>query len=248
MTLRRFPWGLTVTVLIALAILVALGVWQLQRLEWKEGVLARRAAVEGAPARPLAEVLTASADPAALDMTRVTVTCPGIAKAPFEALYSLANGAVVTRLISACRMDQGPYENILVDRGRVAETISARPLVDPLDTTPLTLTGVLRQPPEQNAIARLVTPAPAPPKAGEHHLWMTYDLQGIGKALGVGPVAPVFIAAETSSNPEWKALTPGLSAEEIPNNHLQYAFTWLSLAGVLLSIYAAMLRKRLKNS
>ena len=45
MTLRRFPWGLTVTVLIALAILVALGVWQLQRLEWKEGVLARRAAV-----------------------------------------------------------------------------------------------------------------------------------------------------------------------------------------------------------
>ena len=31
--LKRIPWGLTITTLIALAILIGLGVWQLQRRE-----------------------------------------------------------------------------------------------------------------------------------------------------------------------------------------------------------------------
>ena len=43
--LKRFPWGLTITVIIALGILISLGVWQLYRLHWKEGVLAQRAAL-----------------------------------------------------------------------------------------------------------------------------------------------------------------------------------------------------------
>ena len=37
-----FPIGLTVATVIALAILCGLGAWQVQRLHWKQGVLARR--------------------------------------------------------------------------------------------------------------------------------------------------------------------------------------------------------------
>ena len=38
-------------VLAAFAVLVGLGVWQLQRLKWKEAILARVAALQWAPAR-----------------------------------------------------------------------------------------------------------------------------------------------------------------------------------------------------
>lgn len=248
---RRFPWGLTITVLIALAILISLGVWQLYRLQWKEGVLAQRAALEHAAPRPLGEVLASSKDPVTLDMVRVTLECPGLATAPTERLYSLADGKVVNRLISLCLLGGQPYAAILVDRGRVPQEITAPPVIDKADQAPVAITGVLRREPRPNFITRLITPKTPPPAAGKTRLWMNYDLAGIGQALGAQTsgamgLAPVFIAAETSSNPEWHELTPGLSTEPIPNNHLQYAFTWFGLAVVLLFIYAAMLRKRLK--
>ena len=43
---RRFPVGLTIAVAISLSILIGLGVWQLQRLAWKESLLARVEALE----------------------------------------------------------------------------------------------------------------------------------------------------------------------------------------------------------
>ena len=41
---RRFPWVATVVVVLAVAVMVALGFWQLHRLKWKEGLLVRYAA------------------------------------------------------------------------------------------------------------------------------------------------------------------------------------------------------------
>ena len=70
---RRFPIGLTIATVIALTILCGLGSWQLQRLHWKEGVLARLEALKTAPALPLVQVLTATARPEDLAWTRVSV-------------------------------------------------------------------------------------------------------------------------------------------------------------------------------
>ena len=67
-------------------------------------------------------------------------------------------------------------------------------------------------------------------------------------ALGARRHPDVMVLAETSSNPEWAALVPMPLPPDVPNRHLEYALTWFGLAGVLLSIYAAMLRKRLKSS
>jgi len=247
MKTSRFPWGLTITTIVAFAILISLGVWQLYRLEWKQGVLARRAALENAAPQPLDKVLAAAADPAMLDMVRITVTCPGLAKAPTQRVFSLSDGDIVNRLVSACPMAGSAYSAILVDRGHTPDGVEGPPLVDATDIQPVAITGVLRRPLKPNLITRLITPAPKAPPAGASRLWMDYDLPGIAAALGVARPAPVLIAAETSSNPDWPELKPGLSTEAIPNNHLQYAFTWFGLAVVLLSIYAAMLRRRLKG-
>ena len=157
-------------------------------------------------------------------------------------------GQMVARLVSPCRLQGSPYDAILVDRGYVLDTISARPEVIAGDTYPSRIVGVLSSPTaamkapsgEIEVIAKL------PPEGKK--LWMGRDLPGMAAAMGVKNPAPYFLFAETSTNPDWKALTPGMPPVVIRNNHLSYAFTWFGLAAVLVAIYAAMLRKRLSKS
>ncbi|MFN9712040.1 MAG: SURF1 family cytochrome oxidase biogenesis protein, partial [Alphaproteobacteria bacterium] len=75
--LRRFPLGLTLSVAVAFAILVGLGTWQFQRLQWKELLLARIDALQAAPAQPVLPVLARIAAGDNADFTRVILDCPG---------------------------------------------------------------------------------------------------------------------------------------------------------------------------
>ena len=88
----RFPIVGTIATAIALALLIALGVWQLQRLKWKEGLLAHIAALQTAPAAALEPQLGALAAGRDVNFTRVRVTCPGLARAPFLQLFGLRRG------------------------------------------------------------------------------------------------------------------------------------------------------------
>jgi surfeit locus 1 family protein len=234
---RRLPIGLTIATLIGLAILVALGTWQLQRLAWKRHLLARIAALQAAPAQDLEPVLGRLAHGEDVDFTRVVVRCPGLASAPFLELYALKDGQAGSRLISACRAPSQAYRTILVDRGFVADTISARPAVDPADPAPVEVTGVLRKPDARNRFA--------PPNRPQR--WFSRDIPAMAAALGAPSPAPVFLFAETSTNPLWKALVPAAVPAEISNRHLEYALTWYGLAAALLGVYAAMLLKRRKD-
>ncbi len=233
---RGFPVGLTIAVAIALAILIGLGTWQLQRLAWKRNVLERVAALEAAPAQPIGAVLERIGEGADADFTRVTATCPGLGSAPFLELYSVRGGQAGSRLISACRVASGRYGSVLVDRGFVGDTISARPAVSD-SGEPVTVTGVLRQPETGNAFS-----APNQPNR-----WYTRDVAAMAAQLKAPSPAPLFLMAETPSNPEWKALIPAPIPTDIPNRHLEYALTWYGLAGALLGVYAAMLLRRRKT-
>ena len=215
-------------------ILIALGVWQVQRLHWKEGLLARIAALRSAPARPVGAVLDEVSQGADADFTRVKAVCPGLAQAPFLELYSIREGQAGSRLISACRTASLRYRSLLVDRGFVGDTISARPAVDPGSTVPVEVTGVLRKPERGN----LFTPPNTPSR------WYVRDVAAMAAALGARDPAPLMLMAETPTNPEWKALVPAPLPVDIPNRHLEYALTWYGLAAVLLGVYSAMLFKR----
>ncbi|HZZ35224.1 MAG TPA: SURF1 family cytochrome oxidase biogenesis protein [Caulobacteraceae bacterium] len=232
-----FPVGLTVAVAIAFAILVGLGTWQVQRLHWKEGLLARVAALQAAPARPIGAVLDEVSKGGDADFTRAKAVCPGIAAAPFVELYAIRDGEVGSRLVSACRTDSLRYRSVLVDRGFVADTISARPAVDAASTTPVEVIGVLRKPDRANLFSPANTPA----------RWYTRDIAAMATALKAPDAAPLTLMAETATNPDWKALVPAPVPAEIPNRHLEYAITWYGLAAVLLGVYAAMLWKRRKT-
>jgi surfeit locus 1 family protein len=238
MTARRgFPVGLTVATAIAFLILVSLGSWQVQRLFWKRDLLHRIEALQAAPARPIGPVLAARAAGQDVDFTRVVVDCPGLATAPYLELYGLREGQAGSRLISACALAAPPYGSVLVDRGFVADTISARPPVDAADRTPLTVTGVLRSPDPASRFS--------PPNRPDR--WFTRDAPAMAQALGATAPAPVFLMAETPTNPEWKALIPAPVPANISNRHLEYAGTWYGLAAALVGVYAALLLKRRKS-
>lgn len=233
---RGFPVGLTIAVAISLAILIGLGTWQLQRLAWKRDVLERIAALEAAPAQPIGLVLERLAEGADADFTRVTATCPGLASAAFLELFSVREGQAGSRLISACRVESGRHATVLVDRGFVADAISARPPVA-AGSAPVEVTGVLRTPEPGNAFS-------PPNQPGR---WHTRDVVAMAAQLKASTPAPLFLMAETSSNPEWKALVPAPIPTDIANRHLEYALTWYGLAGALLGVYAAMLLRRRKS-
>ena len=236
---RRFPLGLSLATLIALAILIALGGWQLQRRAWKEDILARIAALEKAAPAPLAPLLTRLAQGQDVEFVRVEAVCPGLASAPWVELYAVVEGQAGVRLISACPVHSGPYRSILVDRGFVADVISSRPAQRAADPTPVRVVGVLRAP----SAPTFVTPEHEPGAK----LWFSRDAKAMAAALGAPAPAPLFLMAESSTNPEWAALKPVAVPAQISNRHLEYALTWFGLAAALVGVYAAMLLRKRKN-
>ncbi|MFA7263118.1 MAG: SURF1 family protein [Caulobacter sp.] len=226
----RFPIGLTIATAISLAILCALGGWQLKRLAWKTELLASIASAQAEPPRPIALVpLTA-----AYRFRRVILDCPGLASAPFIELYAVKDGEAGHRLVSLCS-PVGARTQIMVDRGFVADTVSARPAVTP-STALVHLTGVLREGEKPGTFT--------PPTVRD--LFYVRDIDQMALALGARRHPDVMILAETSSNPAWKPLVPTPLPPDIPNRHLEYALTWFGLAGALAAVYAALLRRGLK--
>ena len=234
---RRFPLVLTIAAAVAFLILCGLGTWQVQRLHWKNALLARIEALRAAPPRPVGAVLAKGAENA--EFARVTADCPGIATAAYVTLYSLYEGQGGYRLISACRIAGGGYGSILVDRGFIADTVKDRPKVDRGLLAPVRVTGVLRAPDEPT----FVTPANRP----IDNQWYSRDVAAMAEHLRAPSPAPLFLMAETATNPELPALKPAALPAEISNRHLEYAVTWFGLAAALAGVYAALLWRKWKG-
>ena len=203
--------------LIGAAILIGLGIWQIQRLAWKEGVLAQISArLNDAPV-----ALPRVPDPVADKYLPVRVqgrfTGPEI-----DVLTSAADAGVGYRVIAAFATDDG--RTIMVDRGFLAEEHRA----DPRRTVAATLTGTLHWPAETDRF----TPAPDAARA----IWFARDVPAMAGALHAEPV--LVVARDATGD----GIVPlPVDTSGIPNNHLQYAITWFSLAVVWLGMTVLLL-------
>lgn len=218
----RFPLGLTIATAIAFAILCGLGTWQLQRLHWKEGVLARLEALKTAPALPLVQVLTAKTRPEDLAWTRVSIDCGDVAGEPLPLVYGVRDGDVVWRAQAPCAVLAGPYNMILVDRGVVGS-----------------LTGQVAPAPRAFDAPRRVVGVLSPIEQ------LGGDRAKVLERFADRKPAPLVLMAEQET-PAPAGITPAPLPAEISNRHLEYALTWFGLAVTLLFIYAAMLWRRLR--
>lgn len=224
----RFPWGLTLLAALAFALLCGLGVWQVQRMQWKNGLVDRASAAAAVPPAPLVDVL-ALHEP---EFRKALIDCPGLATAPYVELQTIHEGQPGVRLVSACRPADFPAE-FLIDRGFVAADISARPSVTD-STSPVRMTVELRHVPP---------PGPMALPAGQGRFFAR-DTAGMARALGMADSDPDTLYALTSSNPDWLALQPSAPPAAFSNNHLGYALTWFGLALVLVGFYIALLRRK----
>ncbi len=228
------PWLAGFT-LLAFAVLVALGVWQLQRRAWKLDLLARIEAAERSPPQRLQLLLGRGAEPGALEFRPAFVYCRGVEHARFVELYALVEGRPGWRLISACPLSEGSYDAVLVDRGVAPDAppgeSGARPPVE-FSQEVVRVAGVLRAPGERGRFT---------PEARDGR-WFWRDIPSMGAALGVARPAPVMLTS-AAALPAGAGLVAAPLPREVSNRHLEYALTWFGLAGALVAVYAALVLK-----
>jgi surfeit locus 1 family protein len=240
---RAFPVGLTMTAAIALAVLLSLGVWQLHRLKWKEGLLVKIAALQGEPATPLGSALARAARGRAVEFTRVSADCaPAAGPSPMVFRYALRDGQIGWRVMTMCRLADAPYDGVLLDRGLAARFTGAMAPSAARFAEPVAVTGVLRG----------VGPAsPLDPARPDIVNGVTVlrvldagALHAIAGQSGVIHPAPYFLAVE-AERPAPAGIAPAALPQDVPNNHFVYALTWFALAGILAWFYVAMVWRRL---
>jgi surfeit locus 1 family protein len=242
---KRFPLGLTIASAVAFAILVGLGAWQLHRLTWKQALLARIAALQNTPARPIAPVLQELARGRDVAYTRVSVDCrvaPGAEPIVFR--YALHDEAVGWRAMSICRLSGGPYDGILLDRGLATRLAGAMAPTALAFAPARGVIGVLRE-----VGARPLVDSAQPDQQGSVTVLRLIDhdtLAAVAARWGVTRPAPLLLAVEREQ-PTIDGLTPAALPQDIPNNHFVYAATWFALAGILAWFYVALLWRRLRS-
>jgi surfeit locus 1 family protein len=222
--LRLLLWPGLMTVAM-LAVLLGLGTWQVERLHWKQALLARIARAEAAPAAPL----PAAPEPYA----KVQVT--GRLRDDLAASYGadvrdISAGTVLgTQLIVP--LERTDAETILVDRGWVPDK---RPGALALPEGEVTVEGYVRP----GDTPGMFSATDSPPT----RQFYTLDPVAIGAALGLHRVAPFVLVAVCPAPPE-RFPDPARHLPRPLNNHLSYAITWYGLAVALVVIFALWARK-----
>ncbi len=202
---------------VGFAVLISLGIWQVQRLAWKEGVLT------DIDTRIAADPVPVPTEPDPEDDRYLPVVAEGLLTGEeLRVLASVKRQGAVHRFISVL---ETPGGRILVDRG------IAPVAVEPdLATGPLTVTGNLHWPDEVDSF----TPDPDLAQG----LWFARDVPAMAAQLNTQPV--LIVARQTS--PTSPDITPlPVSTEGIPNDHLEYAITWFSLSAVWAGMTAFLL-------
>jgi len=225
----RAAWLLAgVAAVVAFCVLMSLGVWQMQRLRWKEGLLAQIATrLHQSPAPLPVPERWSSMSPDDYEYMAVRVT--GTFEHGKEALIFRPAGGEMKQpgfnVITPLRIS-GTEAHILVNRGFVPENLRepARRSAGQV-TGEVTVTGVLRAPESRTAF----TPADDAARG----LWYSRDPHAMAKAAGLARAAPFSIDADASPNPGGWPLG-GATVVRIPNDHLAYAMTWFALAGTLV--------------
>jgi cytochrome oxidase assembly protein ShyY1 len=238
---RRGVLGPALLTLAALAVLIGLGTWQLERKAWKEGLIAALdARLSASPVALPSPAQWASLDPARDEFTRVT----------FRAEFLPDSDAIVWANASSMRDDVKPPgfyvftparlaggELVVVNRGFVKDDHPGgdRPR-PPAAKGAVEITGLLRWPEPPGWFN------PATYSASSK-LWFLRDHVAMNAERKWGAVAPFYVEREAQTPPDGLP-SPGALKPNLPNNHRQYALTWYGLAIVLAVVFGFWMRGR----
>jgi surfeit locus 1 family protein len=225
--------------LAALAVLIGLGKWQLDRLAWKEALIERIEARANGEAVSL--TLAKEAWEADRDVEYYRVLLIGrFLHAHERHLYGIVDGNAGWRIITPLETTRGDI--VLVDRGIVPEELKepAKRPEGQIEGT-VELVGIARAPGEPSAFTPDTQPAA--------NRWFWRDVDGMIGSLPeeLRPrVLPFMAEAERMDVPGgWPR--GGATYLDLPNRHLDYALTWFGLALALLGVFFVYARRRLRE-
>ncbi len=224
-------WPTIIAVPIVLLCL-GLGVWQVQRLSWKEGLIAARAAAVAAPAAPAPQ-----SGSQARGMEFHHVTDKGVllnGKENFLAATA-ADGQAGFQVLTPLREADGRI--VFINRGFVPAALrdrAKRIAGEPAGI--VRIAGLLRLPRDRSPNWFV------PDNRPDLNYWFWVDLPAMAEADRLHHVASFYIDADAAPNPGgWPK--GGVTRLALPNNHLQYAITWFSLAVAMIVIYVLFHRR-----
>jgi surfeit locus 1 family protein len=229
----------TIMAACALALLIGLGTWQVERLAWKEALIATVSARFAAPPAPL---------PAPAGWAQLDAANDEFRRVAFTAEFLNDKESLVFTTGSSMRGgDSGPGYwvftparvaggTVMVNRGFIPEG-RQNPATRPQGAMAgaVEIVGVMRWP----ELPGLFTPGAEPGK----NLWFSRDSTAMAAAKGVGPVAPFYVEQEGPPAPGGLPQV-GILKPSFPNSHLGYAITWYGLAAVLVGTFGVWFRAR----
>ena len=228
---------LTVVVLVAVVVMVALGFWQLRRLHSVREDNAKVEARLGRPAEPLQFVLGPGVSPSSVVFRRVSVT--GRYDRVSEVLLRnrSQDGEPGSHVLTPLRMADG--RAVIVDRGWIPIDLTAEQeeQTRPPVLQPVTVVGVLF------ASERKSVFAPSIPATGRVTTVPRVDVARIAKQLEY-PVVPLYLRLATQTPPQAGELPVPPGPPDLSEGpHLSYAVQWFLFATVALATYGALLRR-----
>lgn len=225
-------------VLVMLAILLSLGTWQVQRLYWKESLLAQIDSRRNSAPVDLvaAEQVMVKGEDAEYLHVRVSGTFDHSRERHFFATFEGQSGFYVyTPLALADGRD------LWVNRGFVPYDLkeAAKRAAGQVSGT-VTLTGYVRN--RLDAKPSSLLPDNEPAK----NIFYWKDWQVMTASAGLAPVdvLPFFVDADATVTNPGGYPKGGVTQFDLPNNHLQYAVTWYGLAVALMAVAGLMLFRR----
>ena len=205
-------------------VLVGLCIWQVQRLHWKEGLIAERES--RVAAEPIA-LPAVGVDPAGLDYRRVRLEGSFLHDKELYLGARSMNGNPGYQILTPFALADGGL--VLVDRGWVpVERKAPESRAEGQVAGPQAIEGIVRLPPGQ----AWMQPDNEPGK----NMWFFVDLPAMATVSGAQIRTDLYVDAGPAENPG-KYPVGGQTRIEIPNDHLQYAITWGLLALALAVIY-----------
>jgi surfeit locus 1 family protein len=211
---------------------LGLGSWQIQRLFWKQGLIAERAAAVAAPPVP-----APPNGPVAPDMEFHHVTAEGVLLNDKEIFLGATSERGVNgyQILAPLREPDGRI--VFINRGFIPAELknrAKRMAGEPAGS--VRIEGLLRLPPDSRPNWFL------PDNRPDLNYWFWVDLPAMAAAAKLDEVGPFYIDADATPNPGgWPK--GGVTRLALPNDHLQYAVTWFSLAVAMIVIYVLFHRR-----
>ncbi|MBY5358894.1 SURF1 family protein [Rhizobium leguminosarum] len=228
---RRLPVFTGILVLIALAILISLGTWQVERLHWKEGLIADIAARQAASPVPLADIEAMAAAGGDIEYRKVTATGRYINN---KERHFFATWRGQTGFYVYTPLELADGRMLFVNRGFVPfDDKEPEMRMQGQLTDQQTVTGLARE----KLPGKPSWVVPDNDVAKNIFYWKDLDVMAESVGLEKASVIAFFVDADSTPNPAGLPIG-GVTQVDLPNDHLQYAFTWYGLAAVLLVVVA----------